>query len=511
MRVRMAGNSILCFACMAVSAVPVGAQQTMPTSRANRIAERIAEPGRPVTRVAEVPTATQGSVAGKGSVTGQTNGAATQVRLSGRSSGNASAGSSRPSVTDPAKRTAEPAANASVANASVANATGTSATGTGALDSSGAGASRVAARVATRAPDLPVQKQAAVEAPSTEGTTASSAVPEVPPSLRQQNGLEALVSAAPRPQYSTVTGQMFAERATVQINEARQKLSRGAVMVARRDGWDVLQQVAQYRADEMQNALPVSTLASARIAIEEAQDFLGRYGPVDTVALKRFIEAHETQALKKVDVSQLTGHLAADTYFEEARRLLLMSTGGGPLVAQALTLIADSHLQQGTEVDQAIALTCLRAAVGSNSGDGKVANQLGYELLRVGRLDEAEQALRYSLAAAPTPAAWQNLAELYRQHGDLEQARMCAVQATQAPGETTRVAQVVEVSPEQFAQISPRPQMADATAPTAGMNPNMQASAANGTMPNPAAVPSRSNGPQQAPSRMANLFQGWWR
>lgn len=81
------------------------------------------------------------------------------------------------------------------------------------------------------------------------------------------------------------------------------------------------------------------------------------------------------------------------------------------------------------EVLREQALRAYQAAVKIAPSRGYIANQLGYNFLHVGSLDEAAKALQQAIDAGPTPYSWRNLAELYRRRGLVREAQLADEQA----------------------------------------------------------------------------------
>lgn len=74
-------------------------------------------------------------------------------------------------------------------------------------------------------------------------------------------------------------------------------------------------------------------------------------------------------------------------------------------------------------------LACYQAALRIAPSRGYIANQLGYNYLHIGSLDEAAKALQQALEAGPTAYSWRNLAELYRRRGAVREALLADEQA----------------------------------------------------------------------------------
>ena len=81
------------------------------------------------------------------------------------------------------------------------------------------------------------------------------------------------------------------------------------------------------------------------------------------------------------------------------------------------------------EVLRQQSLASYQAALRIAPSRGYIANQLGYNLLHLGSLEEAAKALQKAIDAGPTPYSWRNLAELYRRRGLVREAQLADEQA----------------------------------------------------------------------------------
>jgi tetratricopeptide (TPR) repeat protein len=223
-------------------------------------------------------------------------------------------------------------------------------------------------------------------------------------------------------------------------------------------------------------------------AMREAGDFLGRYGTLDAAGVQRMVASHETPVLKNRDTSELTPHAAADVYLDYARINLGKAVQGNAKGARLLMLLANSQRARGAgdeNMSDAIAITCLRAAVGSSPDDALLASELGYHAMRAGLLGEAKWALQRSLAIRPSTPALQNLIETHRLAGDLDRAReLVAMLPPGTPPVTQPTMLVTTVSPTTFASISPPVQnQQPSLVPTAtGLQSNTMQPAQNAAM-----------------------------
>lgn len=306
-------------------------------------------------------------------------------------------------------------------------------------------------------------------------------------------------------------------------------LKRGAAYAAREE---VIESIRCYAgATDLQHGGREATAAleSALNAMREAGDFLGRYGNVDSAGIARMVASHETQILKDKELQSLTPHAAADTYLDFARQNLSLAVAGNGQGARLLLLLANAERARKSDdnkIADALAITCLRAAVGSNPHDPLLASELGFLALRAGQLGEARWALQHSLDTQPSAPALQNLAETYRLAGDSQKARELIARLPNPTSTAARSMLVTTVSPSTFAQISPpvqsqgyqQGQYQQAQGRAVGNQPQQQ-----GNRPGPQAQ-GFQNGPQPSlaqplpqdagPSvleRMANAIQSPWR
>jgi tetratricopeptide (TPR) repeat protein len=81
------------------------------------------------------------------------------------------------------------------------------------------------------------------------------------------------------------------------------------------------------------------------------------------------------------------------------------------------------------EVLRQQSLGSYQAALRIAPSRGYIANQIGYNSLHIGSLDEAGKALKQAIDAGPTPYSWRNLAELYRRRGLVREAQLADEQA----------------------------------------------------------------------------------
>ncbi|MDG2222107.1 MAG: hypothetical protein P8L85_12055 [Rubripirellula sp.] len=120
-----------------------------------------------------------------------------------------------------------------------------------------------------------------------------------------------------------------------------------------------------------------------------------------------------------------------------------------------------SNRRQPANLVVAIHALCLRrAAFQGQPNNADLAFRLGAQLAETGLYGEAEWALQHSLAVQPNPATASALAIVLRRRGqsaEAEQVLTAYRYPTAAPAsvDAPRIPQFTQLSPEQFATISP--------------------------------------------------------
>lgn len=215
------------------------------------------------------------------------------------------------------------------------------------------------------------------------------------------------------------------------ISDAELKLRSQAYLTAAKKATEALQWIAQ--AVDAQNGQSIAShdLECALTAIRESEDFVGKYGVVDSVAIARMVRSHSTEVLKPYDTSNLNGLAAADLYLNWARKGLSEIVKADPLAVQAIRVLAHSHRlrDDGTPLGVATSVHLMRAAADSQADDPRIHLELAQTLEVAGLHDESEQAF----AAVANRAAGTDRLFSTGKRSDLD---------------------LIEVSPEEFASIS---------------------------------------------------------
>lgn len=228
-------------------------------------------------------------------------------------------------------------------------------------------------------------------------------------------------------------------------------------------------------------------LDQALAAFAEESDFQqSLVNPTHAQSTARIVEGHATQALKQVDLSGVSPDLAAQHYRSYARQQLTQAAQGHPWAADLIYGLGKTYERRAESVsEQSVmfrnqAIACYAAAldVAPNHADG--ANQLGYSLLKLDRVNEAQTILSQAVQNSPSAEAWRNLAEVYRRQGQAEQQAFAVEQVAMLdkPSRPPGVPEVIQIDPGTFAGISPNQQMTQSAAYNAQAIP-VSAAAAN--------------------------------
>ncbi len=221
------------------------------------------------------------------------------------------------------------------------------------------------------------------------------------------------------------------------LDEAAVRLSHRASLTATDASTRALRMIAQAIDAENGGGLAGVQLESAFEAIREGEDFGGKFGPVDQAAIRRMVRSHRTPSLKGYDTTRLTGLMAADVYFDSARRQLASLAENDALAAHALMMLGKSYGQRATESPLAMAISVhlMRAAVQAAPDDALLT-------------DEFATALASAQIVDPSDA-----------DRDVDHERLIhssALASRRSRVEEKPVVEIAMLSPEQFILISDR-------------------------------------------------------
>lgn len=248
-------------------------------------------------------------------------------------------------------------------------------------------------------------------------------------------------------------------------------LKRGVVLSAREEASQGLLRL--YRTMDMESGSLFSEPAfeKAMAAFREEVDFqrvlLSRSG------VQAIVDTHTTEALKGRPLDTTSPEMAASHYRWYARYQLIAASKGHAWAADLLyaygkTLEKDAELNPvRANLFRNQAVVCYQAAMQIAPSQSDVANQLGFALIHLDRMNDAYNALAISLQQKPTANAWNNLAEIFRQRGATADAEYAVQQAAAlnngSPKYSSEHPEVTEVDPAVFAKYSPMPTMASST------------------------------------------------
>ena len=235
----------------------------------------------------------------------------------------------------------------------------------------------------------------------------------------------------------------LAVEAVEQLRIANWAAKRGAIASAQSAATEVLRTIAALRDTQAGGNYFSEQLGEGFIAIRESLDFAGRYGPVDTGAIERLIDVHQTPALKNVSTARLTSSRAIEAYLMFAKSRIVEATGGGPLAAEAAMILADVETlvsngavealaNQSSLHSAELALMYRRAAVEIAPENADAAAKLGRTLLKRSIPSAAKEMLLQSVRIAPTRQRMEALLEAAAKSGDFLLVDQCEHQLASA-------------------------------------------------------------------------------
>jgi tetratricopeptide (TPR) repeat protein len=217
-------------------------------------------------------------------------------------------------------------------------------------------------------------------------------------------------------------------------------------------------------------------LEKAFIALREDADFQNLVGGGTFDSISSLVGSHSTEALKGRVLDGVSSEIASQHYRTYARYQFVLAADGHRWAAELLYAFGKT-LEKEAELDpeksfrlRSQSVACYQAAIQISPSQSEAASQLGYVLINLDRMDEAQRALMVSLQHRPTASAWNNMAELHRRlgaHADAEYAIQQATAIAQIrPNYSAEKPEITEVDAATFAKYSPiAPQMQTASAP----------------------------------------------
>ena len=200
-------------------------------------------------------------------------------------------------------------------------------------------------------------------------------------------------------------------------------------------------------------------LAAGLRALGESDDFVAGESRLSAdLNVAAIAAVHRTPVVR--DAPQgITPLMAQHEYYSYAQQQLGESVEGQPAGSAALSGLGKlySVMAGDRSVELAAAepkaLTLHQAALVADANNATAANELGVLLARFGRYDDARAWLQHSVALAPEPATWHNLAVVHQQLGQpalAEQARRHQLALQPAGQPNSRLPEVRWVSTQEF-------------------------------------------------------------
>lgn len=210
-------------------------------------------------------------------------------------------------------------------------------------------------------------------------------------------------------------------------------------------------------------------LDSALTAMREESEFQHAEG---IVSIQDLVASHSTPSLKNVNLKDVTAETASQHYRHYARQQFVLSSEQHPWAADLLYAYgktlekeADATFESSIRL-RSQAVICYQAALQIRQGHPSASSQLGYSLLKLDRIDEAEQILSFAVQQSPNSSNWSNLAEVLRRRGAMQQSQYALAQASHYSPQTSQYTpdnpEVTQVNAAEFARYSPA---LNATAP----------------------------------------------
>ena len=278
-------------------------------------------------------------------------------------------------------------------------------------------------------------------------------------------------------------------------------LKRGVVLSAREEASQGLLRL--FRTMDLHRGSLYSETAfeKALVALREEQDFQKNIRSGQGISVQSVVDTHATEALKNRPLETTSPEMASMHYRWYARYQFLTASDGHPWAADLLyaygkTLEKEAELNPTrTVMLRSQAVVCYQAATQIAPAQSDAANQLGYALIHLDRMDDAYAALTASIQNKPNANAWNNLAEVFRRLGKSAEAEYAVQQASAlenaSPQYTAQNPEITEVDPAVFAKYSPAPTMVGPSQnfPANSLQPNVP----NGNVSNaPVAKTSKS-------------------
>lgn len=269
-------------------------------------------------------------------------------------------------------------------------------------------------------------------------------------------------------------------------------LRRGAIHSARDEAIQGMRRLCRTMDAYRPGLISSPAFEKALTALREEVDFQNLGGNCSADAISSLVTSHSTEALKGRPLDGVSPDIASQHYRNYARYEFVVASDGHKwssdlLYAYGKTLEKEAELEPDRAfMLRAQSVACYQAAAQVSPSQSDVANQLGYSLIHLDRIDDAYQALISSIQQKPTANAWNNLAEIYRRRGATSDAQHATEQAKAIanvqPNFSYENPEITEVDSATFAKYSPmQMQTSSVTTASAGVPNTAQAATANNT------------------------------
>jgi predicted Zn-dependent protease len=180
--------------------------------------------------------------------------------------------------------------------------------------------------------------------------------------------------------------------------------------------------IANSHGNESANDAYTVRLVKGLAAMDEINDFASmRNRNGRDPQFQQAVYSHSTQILNGADLNLLSPRKAIDLYCGFSQSQIEQAIGFSTAGSKALHALGKLELKTpGTAPQQAAtsqtrALVFFRSSLSVNPNNALCANDLGVLLFNMGRLREAEEALKRSVESAQSREVWQNLAAVHGQ------------------------------------------------------------------------------------------------
>lgn len=288
----------------------------------------------------------------------------------------------------------------------------------------------------------------------------------------------------------SITTNSCNNRATQLLDDAYREYSVAAWASAEASAWKALELIAtgidvanHQTAPNAAVQLAAKNLSAARTAIREARHFVVSGAAVATDRVAGIASSHETPILSDGTPAGFTSIDAVDRYLDHARFKLASLAIDHAQAAQAMDLIAAIMLGRNETkwLPEETSLCLRRAALQGQPNNASLASRLGMQLAHMGLDDEAQLTLNHAMSLDPNHETAQALAQLMNRLGDQEAAlRLTTGLRKNMPAETDvrRVPEVIQLTPAQFASISPALNASRSSAAASSQSASPQSTAA---------------------------------